>query len=125
MTVRKRLDERLGTLPKELRDPPVALAALSLVGPLFIVLVGLAFGQSDVSSPLYSLAAIVFVVALGGFVVMSFRRFRVQRALGDAEEERRNAERARLRRARRQYAARIDPPRPEPETAQADTRRAS
>jgi hypothetical protein len=121
MTVRKRFDERLETLPKELREPPVALAALSLIGPLFIVLLGLAAGQSDVSSPLYTLAAIVFVVALGGFIVTSYQRFRVQRA----EEVLREAERARVRQMRRPSATRISRSRPAPETAQADARRAS
>lgn len=121
MTARKRFDERLKALPKELREPPVALAAFSLIGPLFIVLLGLAAGQSDASSPLYTLAAIVFVLALGGFVVTSVRLFRMQRA----EEVLREAERVRARRARRPSATRVSQSRSAAETAQADARRAS
>jgi hypothetical protein len=121
MNDRKQLDERLVRLPKELREPPVALAAISLIVPLFLVLLGLAAGQSDVSSPLYTLAAIVFVVALGGFIVTSFRHFRVQRA----EEERLEAERIRMRSARRPSAARISRSRAAAEEARAQARRAS
>jgi protein-S-isoprenylcysteine O-methyltransferase Ste14 len=125
MTARKRFDERLAALPKELREPPVALAAVSLIAPLFIVLLGLAAGQSEVSSPLYTLAAIVFVVALVGFIVTSVRRFKVQRAEAEAEAERRDAERARLRKARRLSAARLSDSQAEAETTSADARRAS
>jgi pilus assembly protein TadC len=124
MATRKRLDERLETLPKELRDPPVAFAALSFVGPLFILLLALAAGQSAVASPLYTLAALVFVAGVGGFLVTSYRRYRVQRA----EAERREARRARVRRARRPSAARISRSRPTTATteeARTDARRAS
>lgn len=125
MTARERFDERLASLPEELREPPVALAAVSLIAPLFIVLLGLAAGQNDVSSPLYTLAAIVFVLALGGFIVTSIRRFRVQRAQDEVEAERRDAERARLRKARRLSAARLSDSRAEAEKEPADARRAS
>jgi ABC-type siderophore export system fused ATPase/permease subunit len=125
MKARKRFDERLARLPKELREPPVALAAVSLIAPLFIVLLGVAAGQSEVSSPLYTLAAIVFVVALIGFIVTSIRRYRVQRLVAEAEAERRNAERARLRKARRLSAERLSDSRTETETTPADARRAS
>jgi uncharacterized membrane protein len=89
MKVRRRIDRRIQALPKELRDTPVAFAAASLIGPLFIVLIALAAGQSEVSSPLYSVAAIVFVVGVAGFLVTSFSRLRARRA-EDAwlEEER-------------------------------------
>jgi pilus assembly protein TadC len=95
--MRKKIDERLRALPKELRDPPVAFAAASFIGPLFIVLLALAAGQGDVSSPLYSLAAIVFVVAAGGFLITSFMKLRVRRA----EDERLEEERTRRRQTRR------------------------
>jgi pilus assembly protein TadC len=95
--MRKRIDERLQALPKELRDPPVAFAAASFIGPLFIVLLALAAGQSDVSSPLYSVAAIVFVFAVGGFLLTSFMKLRVRRA----EDERLEEERTRRRQTRR------------------------
>jgi fatty acid desaturase len=121
MTTRKRLDDRLETLPKELRDPPVAFAAASFVAPLFIVLLALAAGQSDVSSPLYSLAALVFVAAVVGFVVTSFARLRVRRA----EEDWIEAELARRRRARRPSVAPISGSRPAPREEPADERRAS
>jgi hypothetical protein len=121
MRDRKQPDERLARLPKELREPPVALAAISLVGPLFLVLLGLAAGQSEVSSPLYTLAAIVFVVALVGFIITSFRHFKVVRA----EEERFEAERIRARSARRPSASRISRSGADSEAAQADARRAS
>jgi hypothetical protein len=120
MTVRNRTNERLQALPQELRDPPVALAAASFIGPLFIVLLALAAGQSDVSSPLYSLAATVFVAAFGAFLVTSCLRFRARRA----ENERLEEERARLRQARRLSASR-GRSRPMPAEARADERRAS
>lgn len=101
MRAHKRIDERIEALPKELRDPPVAFAAVSFIGPLFIVLLALAAGQSDVSSPLYSLAAIVFVAAVAGFLVTSCLRFRVRRA----ENERVEEERTRRRQARRLSAS--------------------
>jgi beta-lactamase regulating signal transducer with metallopeptidase domain len=101
MKVRKRIDRRIQALPKELRDTPVAFAAASLIGPLFIVLVALAAGQSEVSSPLYSVAAIVFVVGVAGFLVTSFSRLRARRAEDAWLEE----ERTRRRQTRRVSAA--------------------
>lgn len=121
MTVRKRVDERLETFPKELRDPPVAFAAASFLGPLFIVLLALAVGKGDVSSPLYSLAAIVFVAAVGGFLVTSLWRLKTRRA----ENERMEQERARRRRARRPSVAPISRSRPVSAEARTDARRAS
>jgi pilus assembly protein TadC len=103
MTVRKRIDERLDAVPRELRDPPVAFAAASFLAPLFIVLLALAAGQNDVSSPLYSLAAFIFVAAVVGFLVTSYRRLKVRRAEEDQWEE----ERARRRHARRPSAAMV------------------
>jgi pilus assembly protein TadC len=101
MKVRKKIDERLEAVPKELRDPPVAFAAASFLAPLFIVLLALAAGQNNVSSPLYSIAALIFVAAVAGFLVTSFRRLKVRRAEEDEWEE----QRALLRRARRPSAS--------------------
>jgi pilus assembly protein TadC len=101
MKVRRKIDERLEAVPKELRDPPVAFAAASFLAPLFIVLLALAAGQNDVSSPLYSVAAFIFVAAVVGFIVTSFRRLKVRRAEEDEWEE----QRALLRRARRPSAS--------------------
>jgi pilus assembly protein TadC len=121
MTVRKKIDERLETVPKELRDPPVAFAAASLLGPLFIVLLALAAGQNDVSSPLYSLAALIFVGAVVGFIVTSFRRLKVRRA----EEELWEEERALRRHARRPSASLARSPSASEDVDRADERRAS
>jgi hypothetical protein len=114
------IDTRPDRLPKELRDPPVAFVAVSLVGPLFLVLLGLIAGQTETSSPLYTVAAIVFLVAFAGFVVTSIRRFFVRRA----ENERLEEERIRRRIARRPSAASVCPA-TEPEVARSDERRAS
>jgi hypothetical protein len=107
MKVRNRTRERLPGLPQELRDPPVAFAAASLLLPMLIVLLGLAAGQSDVSSPLYSLAALVFVVAFGAFLVTAGLRYRARRV----EDERLEGERDRQRRSRRVSAASTNPSR--------------
>jgi Flp pilus assembly protein TadB len=101
--LQEELDDRLRTLPKDLREPPVAFAAASFLAPLLIVLVAVIAGQAG--GVLYTVAAAVFVVAVCGFLVTSYRKFRVQRA----ENERREAERARRRRARRPPAAPISP----------------
>jgi hypothetical protein len=92
---------RFDKVPKELRDPPVAFAAASFIGPLFLVLLGLIAGQTQASSPLYTVAAVVFVVALTGFIVTSIRRFFVRRAENVQFEE----ELARRRNARRPSAS--------------------
>jgi hypothetical protein len=118
---RTNIETRVDRLPKELRDPPVAFAAVSLLGPLFLVLLGLIAGQSEPSSPLYTVAAGMFVVALAGFIVTSFRRFFVRRA----ENERAEEERIRRRMARRLSAAAARRSRTQPEVARSDARRAS
>jgi uncharacterized membrane-anchored protein YitT (DUF2179 family) len=102
MSIRNQLDDRLDTLPKELREPPVAFAAASFVAPLLIVLLALFAGQTDASSPLYTLAAIVFVGAVCGFMLTTYRRLKIQRA----QNAQREAERARQRMARRAPAVR-------------------
>jgi len=121
------IQTRIERLPKELRDPPVAFAAASFIGPLFLVLLGLIAGQTEASSPLYTVAALVFLVAFTGFFVTSIRRFFVRRA----ENERFEQERIRRRIARRPSAAstgrslaRPTQPR-QPEVARSDARRAS
>jgi hypothetical protein len=114
-------ETRRDQLPKELRDPPVAFAAASFIGPLFLVLLGLIAGQTEASSPLYTVAAIVFVVALAGFIVTSFRRFFVRRAENVQLEE----ERARRRMARRPSAVSIRQSRSRTAPERSDARRAS
>jgi hypothetical protein len=114
-------ETRLDTLPKELRDPAVAFAAASFIGPLFLVLLGLIAGQTESSSPLYTVAAVVFVVALAGFIVTSIRRFFVRRA----ENERLEEERIRRRMARRPSSSSIRRSPAQPEVARSDARRAS
>jgi hypothetical protein len=112
MRVRKKIDDRLEAVPKELRDPPVAFAAASFLGPLFIVLLALAAGQNDVSSPLYSVAAIVCVAGLVGFFVTSLARLRTRRAENDWIEEqqalRRHARRPSMSRPRSDDEERVD-----------------
>lgn len=107
-------------MPRQRHDAAVIFAAASLIAPLFIVLLGLAAGESDVSSPLYSLAAVVFVAALGAFVVASCFTFRARRVENALLEE----ERTRVRQARR-LSASTRSSRTMSSEAQADTRRAS
>jgi hypothetical protein len=95
--VESQAETRLDKLPEELRDPPVAFAAVSFIGPLFLVLLGLIAGQTEPSSPIYSVAAVVAVVGLAGFIVTSIRRFFVRREENVRFEE----ERIRRRTARR------------------------
>lgn len=99
--LQEQLDDRLRTLPHDFREPPVAFAALSFLGPLLLVLIAVVAGQA--AGVLYTVAAGVFVVAVCGFLVTSYRKFRVQHA----EKERLEEERARLRRSRRPSAAPI------------------
>lgn len=117
MAIRKRLQ----ALPEELHDVPVIFAALSLLGPLFIVFVALAAGQTEVTSPLYSLAAIVFVAGIGGFLVASVKRLKVRRV----ENERLEVERVRRRHMVRLSASPMSRSRRASEQPAADTRRAS
>jgi hypothetical protein len=116
-------ETRLDQLPKELRDPPVAFAAVSFIGPLFLVLLGLIAGQTEPSSPIYTIAAVVAVVGLVGFIVTSIRRFFVRREENVRFEE----ERVQRRRARRPSASAMRQSRTAPahETPDARPRRAS
>ena len=99
--LQEQFDERLRTLPEDLREAPVAFAALSFLGPLLLVLVAVIAGQS--AGVLYTVAAGVFVVGVCGFVVTSIRKFRLQQV----ENARLEAERARQRSARRPSVAPI------------------
>jgi hypothetical protein len=121
--VERRAETRLDKLPKELRDPPVAFAAVSFIGPLFLVLLGLIAGQTEPSSPIYTVAAVVAVVGLAGFIVTSIRRFFVRREENVRFEE----ERVRRRMARRPSASAMRQSRTPPahETPDARRRRAS
>lgn len=120
MTMLERLEDRLNEVPEDLREGPVVFAAAALIGPFVILLLALIAGSSGLASPLYTLAAIVFVGAAGGFIVTSYRRFKAHRAADDH----RVLERARRRTARRQAAV-IGRARAAAEAAQQDERRAS
>jgi hypothetical protein len=112
------IEDRLNEVPEDLRQGPVIFAAAALVGPFVLVLLAAVAGPS-LSSPLLTLAAVVFVGAVVGFALTTFRRFRVQQA----ENMRLEAARSR-RRNRRPSASRIS--RTGASTADAaDQRRAS
>jgi hypothetical protein len=114
----EQLEDRLNDVPEDLRQGPVIFAAAALVGPFVLVLLAAVAGPS-LSSPLLTLAAVVFVGAVVGFALTTFRRFRVQQA----ENMRLEAARSR-RRNRRPSASRIS--RTGASTADAaDQRRAS
>src|SRR5205807_10356916 len=72
-------------------------------------------------SPLMTLAAVVFVVAVGGFALTTYRRFRAQQA----ENVRHEIARSRRRTNRRPSASRISRARTASTTETADQRRAS
>jgi hypothetical protein len=96
----EQLEDRLNEVPEDLRQGPVMFAAAALIGPFIIVLFALFLGPSA-SSPLLTLAAIVFVVAVSGFAWTTYRRYRTQQA----ENVRREAARARRRLDRRTSAS--------------------
>jgi membrane protein YdbS with pleckstrin-like domain len=115
----EQIEDRLNEVPEDLRQGPVIFAAAALVGPFVLVLLAAVAGPS-LSSPLMSLAAVVFVGAVVGFALTTFRRFRVQKA----ETMRLEAARSRRRIDRRPSASRIS--RTDASTADAtDQRRAS
>ena len=116
----ERLEDRLNEVPEDLREGPVVFAAAAIIGPFVILLLALIAGSSSLASPLYTLAAIVFVGAAGGFIVTSYRRFKAHRA----EDEHRVVERARRRTARGHVAA-VRRSRAAAEAARHDERRAS
>jgi hypothetical protein len=98
----EQIEDRLNEVPEDLRQGPVIFAAAALVGPFVLVLLAAVAGPS-LSSPLMTLAAVVFVGAVVGFALTTFRRFRVQQA----ENVRIEAARSRRRGNRRPSASRI------------------
>ena len=98
----EQIEDRLNEVPEDLRQGPVIFAAAALVGPFVLVLLAAVAGPS-LSSPLMTLAAVVFVGAVIGFALTTFRRFRVQKA----ETMRLAAARSRRRTDRRPSASRI------------------
>jgi positive regulator of sigma E activity len=117
----ERLEDRLNEVPEDLREGPVVFAAAAIMGPFVILLLALIAGSSSLASPLYTLAAIVFVGAAGGFIVTSYRRFKAHRA----EDEHRVVERARRRTARRRAAVSVRRSQATADAARHDERRAS
>ena len=112
----EQLEDRLNDVPEDLRQTPVIFAAAALIAPFIIVLLATVAGPSA-SSPLLTLAAVVFVVAVGGFALTTYRRFRTQQA----ENVRLEMARARRRTDRRPSASRVSRAR----TETAGQRRAS
>jgi hypothetical protein len=110
----EQLEDRLNDVPEDLRQGPVIFAAAALVGPFVLVLLAAVAGPS-LSSPLLTVAAVVFVGAVIGFALTTFRRFKVQQA----ENMRLEAARSRRRIDRRPSASRTS------RTGAADQRRAS
>ena len=110
----EQLEDRLNDVPEDLRQGPVIFAAAALVGPFVLVLLAAVAGPS-LSSPLLTVAAVVFVGAVIGFALTTFKRFKVQQA----ENMRLEAARSRRRTDRRPSASRTS------RTGAADQRRAS
>jgi positive regulator of sigma E activity len=121
LTMLERLEDRLNEVPDDLREGPVVFAAVAIIGPFVILLLASIAGSSGLASPMYTLAALVFVGAAAGFIVTSYRRFKRNRA----EDQRRATYRARRRAARRRSAAAIERSRAAAEAARHDERRAS
>ena len=92
MSLLKTLDDRWNEVPEDLRDGPVLFAAAALIGPFVIVLFALFLGPSA-STPVLTVAAVVFVLAVAGFALTTYRRFKEQQA----ENLRQQTERARQR----------------------------
>lgn len=102
VTMLEQLEDRLNEVPEDFRQTPVLFAAAALIGPFIIVLLATVAGPSA-SSPLMTLAAVVFVLAVSGFALTTYRRFRAQQA----ENVRLETARARRRTVRRPSASRI------------------
>ena len=98
----QQLQRRLKEVPEDFRQAPVIFAAVALIGPFIIVLLAAVAGPSA-SSALMTLAAAVFVIAVGGFVVTTYSRYRAQQA----ENVRLETARARRRTDRRRSASRV------------------
>ena len=75
-------------------------AAAALIGPFVIVLFALFLGPSA-STPLLTVAAAVFVVAVAGFAYTTYRRFKAQQAENLRREEARSRRRVSRRVSRR------------------------
>jgi hypothetical protein len=116
----EQIEDRLNEVPEDLRQGPVIFAAAALVGPFVLVLLAGVAGPS-LSSPLLTLAAVVFVGAVIGFALTTLRRFRVQKA----ENTRLRAARSRRRIDRRPSASRISRTDLSSTVNAADQRRAS
>jgi undecaprenyl pyrophosphate phosphatase UppP len=116
----EQLEDRLNEVPEDLRQTPVVFAAAALIAPFIIVLLATVAGPS-MSSPLLTLAAVVFVLAVGGFVLTTYRRYRRQQA----ENVRHETARARRRTDRRVSASRMSGARTASTTETTDQRRAS
>lgn len=99
MTMFEQLQDRLNEVPEDLRQGPVMFAAAALIGPFVIVLFALFLGPSA-STPVLTVAAAVFVLAVGGFAWTTYQRFKAQQA----EDVRRQAARAGVRVSRRSSA---------------------
>jgi cytochrome c-type biogenesis protein CcmH/NrfG len=119
-TALEQLQDRLNEVPEDLRQGPVIFAAAALIGPFILVLLATLAGPS-VSSPLLTLAAIVFVVAVSGFAWTTYRHFRAQQA----ENLRREAARAHRRADRRRSVSQASRTGPASETGAANQRHAS
>jgi uncharacterized membrane protein YebE (DUF533 family) len=96
----ERFEERLNEVPEDVRQGPVLFAAAALIGPFVIVLFALFLGPSA-STPVLTVAAAVFVIAVAGFAYTTYRRFKVQQA----ENLRREATRPRRRVSRERPAS--------------------
>jgi membrane protein implicated in regulation of membrane protease activity len=96
VTMLRRLEKRLNEVPEDLRQGPVMFAAAALIGPFVIVLFALFLGPTA-STPVLTVAATVFVLAVAGFAWTTYRRFKEQQA----ENLRREAARTRRRVSRR------------------------
>jgi membrane protein implicated in regulation of membrane protease activity len=116
----QRFEDRLGEVPEDLRQAPVMFAAAALIGPFVIVLFAMFLGPSA-STPLLTVAAAVFVVAVAGFAYTSYRRFKLQQA----EKLRREAARAGRRVSRRRAASGAGEVSEAPVTDEGRERRAS
>lgn len=102
VTMIQRFEDRLGEVPEDLRQAPVMFAAAALIGPFVIVLFALFLGPSA-STPVLTVAAAVFVVAVAGFAWTTYRRFKAQKE----ESLRREQARAGRRVSRRRTASSV------------------
>jgi len=102
-TVLRRVEDGLNEVPEDVRQGPVLFAAAALIGPFFIVLFALFLGPSA-STPVLTVAAAVFVIAVAGFAYTTYRRFKVQQAENLRDEAERTRQRGSLRIGRRRAA---------------------